>query len=216
MCASLCCRGKPQERDALWRETFESSLGSSKLSPFLKVVRCEGHTERGTLMEGQGVQVHNIQVQQSKAGAAGGEEEAQFPRVLMQQGMTRRRRRGGREREEKKAKDSRSCQGETGHVKKYSFRNSKTVIRGTLLTARHRDRGRRPTEKGPRAVEHSPSPGKRERPWGRDTQREGEGRKDPAPMRDPPLKQQRKASGKRQKVKAPRSGGASTRSARTL
>ena len=36
MCASLCCRGKPQERVALWRETFESSLGSSKLSPFLK------------------------------------------------------------------------------------------------------------------------------------------------------------------------------------
>ena len=39
---------KPQERVALWRETFESSLGSSKLSPFFflsKMVRCEGHTD---------------------------------------------------------------------------------------------------------------------------------------------------------------------------
>ena len=42
---SLCCRGKPQERVALWRETFESSLGSSKLSPFSKMVRSEGHTD---------------------------------------------------------------------------------------------------------------------------------------------------------------------------
>ena len=116
VCASLFCRGKPQERVALWRETFESWLVSSKRSPFFQVVRCEGHTERGTMMEGRGLLVHNIQVQQSKAGAAGGEEEAQFPRVLMQQGMTRRRRRGGREREEKKAKDNRSCQGETGYT----------------------------------------------------------------------------------------------------
>ena len=53
-------------------------------------------------MEGQGLLVHNIQTQQSRAGAAGEEEEAQYPRVLMPQGMTRRRRRGGREREEKK------------------------------------------------------------------------------------------------------------------
>ena len=46
-------------------------------------------------MEGQGLLVHDIQVQQRKTGAAGGEEEAQFPRVLMQQGITRRRRRRG-------------------------------------------------------------------------------------------------------------------------
>ena len=33
-CVSLLWSGKPQERVALWRETFASSLESSKLSPF--------------------------------------------------------------------------------------------------------------------------------------------------------------------------------------
>ena len=35
-CLSVVEGGKPQERVALWRETFESSLGSSKLSPLFQ------------------------------------------------------------------------------------------------------------------------------------------------------------------------------------
>ena len=45
-CVTVLYRGKTQERVALWRDTYASSLESSKLSPFFfRMVRREGHTD---------------------------------------------------------------------------------------------------------------------------------------------------------------------------
>ena len=44
-CVTVLKRGKAQERVALWRDTYASSLESSKLSLFFRMVLREGHTD---------------------------------------------------------------------------------------------------------------------------------------------------------------------------
>ena len=146
-------------------------------------------------MEGQGLLVHDIQVQQRKAGAAGGEEEAQFPRVLMQQGITRRRRRRGRE--EKEQETAGRARERLGTLKIQLPQQENGDARDAAHSTAPRPRTE--TEREDFAQWNIPLPQARERGPGDEAHRERErvsrggceGRKDPAPMRDPPLKQQR-------------------------
>ena len=137
-------------------------------------------------MEGQGLLVHDIQVQR-KAGAAGGEEEAQFPRVLMQQGHhpPSSAQRGGREQET--AGRARERLG-TLKIQLPQQENGDTRDAAHSTAPRPRTEA----EREDLAQWNIPLPQAKERPWRRDTQRKGErvsrgeceGRKDPAPMRD--------------------------------